>query len=142
MRRRRRVGSCAASCRPRRSTANSFQAVRSVALTTVYPKLRTGIAVLLLVDGSGPSDLGDELGDDAVELVGVLELRPMPGAVDQQQPRVRDDRDEAQRMLVAHHPVVATMDEQSRGGDAGDLLQGGRALEDHQSGVETRDEVL
>src|ERR1700722_15634579 len=85
--------------------------------------------------GRCPSSTGllvvDEVSEDAVELVGVLDLGPVPASAEEQEPGVRDGRNEPQAVLVVQDPVVSAVDGQSRGGDVGDT---GTELEEFAEG--------
>ena len=73
----------------------------------------TTIGGPLCVRGTQLSAMNDA--HQAVELVGVLELGPVATAVEEHQPRVGDHRDQPQRVLEVHDPVVAAVDEQRLG---------------------------
>src|SRR3984957_18667619 len=61
----------------------------------------------------------DEVSEDAVELVGVFDLGPVPASAQEQEPRVRDGCDEPQAVLVVQHAIVSAVDGRSRSGDIG-----------------------
>src|SRR5580693_1019290 len=73
----------------------------------------------------------DEVSEDAVELVGVLYLGPVPASAEEQEPGVRDGCNEPQAVLVVQDAVVSAVDGQSRSGDVGNV---GTELEEFAEG--------
>lgn len=57
-------------------------------------------------------DLGKEVDDQTVELVGMLDHRPVAAAVEQHEAGVRDVREQVETDLEVEDPVVLTVNEQ------------------------------
>ena len=56
--------------------------------------------------------------NELIELVGVLKLGPMPAPIEEHQARIRNEGDKLEAVFVVDDPIIPTMDEQARDGNA------------------------